>query len=90
MSRIRKVIRRIFLGTRIGRRLTLLAGSAAATFLVAHLGLVGFNLSILLMSAGLSVTNLVSYLLARALITGRIAGHGASIAHPGLGSANDG
>ena len=64
-------------------------GVVLATFLAAHLGLFGFKLSILLMSAGLCVTNLVSYLLARALITGRISGHGASSAGPGLGGTND-
>jgi O-antigen/teichoic acid export membrane protein len=45
------------------------------SFLLAHLAVLTFTASILAMSAGLCATNVLSFLLARALISGRIAGY---------------
>jgi O-antigen/teichoic acid export membrane protein len=56
-------------------------------FLLAHLNLADLWLTVLLMSVGLCVTNLCSYLLARALIVGRLAGRPNTDAP--LGSAHD-
>ena len=45
------------------------------TFLLAHQGILSLGHSILIVSAGLCLTNLISFLMARALIDGRLAGH---------------